>query len=143
MFMHVILFSLLLVKLTIIKVYILKKIQRVSLEKKRKQILTWKAESQNHESRQRAFCSGNFCSTHYPDRRNRRHRTCVSAARYRKKKRRVRFKGKKARNKTAGIPCTRGCEAEGQLDFQGQPVTPNRVIPIQTYSPGSLEIARA
>lgn len=86
MFMHAILFSLVLVKLIIIRVYILKKIQRVSLEKERRQILMWKAESQNRESRQRAFCSGNFCSTHYPDRRNRRHRTHVCRRRGTRKK---------------------------------------------------------
>lgn len=46
--------------------------KRRKKKKTKKQIPVWEAEftpAAIHESRRRAFCSGNFRSTHYPDRR--------------------------------------------------------------------------
>jgi len=66
------------------------------------------------KSCQHAFCSGNFCSTHYPDRQRVNDVAHVSAAiqksgmlDLRKKKREIKQR----------VSRTRGCEAEGWLDF--------------------------
>lgn len=94
-------------------------------------------------ARARAFCSGNFCSTHYPDRQRVGGVAHVSAARYKKAACQIRVREKKARNKTAGIPCTRARAAARRRVgwiFRGNP------LPLTVSSPfraraRSLEIA--